>query len=52
LARRHHVPVHAIAFTTDAAVCRARNREREHAVPAKSLNTMIDAAARAIAALP
>src|SRR4051794_21833338 len=52
LARKHRVPVYAVAFSTDAAVCRARNRERERSVPSKVLTGMIEAAERAIALLP
>src|SRR4051794_5689343 len=52
LARRHRVPVYAVAFDTDASVCRARNRERDHTVPSKVLTGMLEAAERAMALLP
>jgi F420-dependent oxidoreductase-like protein len=37
IADRHGVPCYAIAFDTDPATCRARNRDRERPVPAKVL---------------
>jgi F420-dependent oxidoreductase-like protein len=37
LARRHHVPCHAVLFDTPANVCKARNRSRARPVPAKVL---------------
>lgn len=43
LARRHAVACHAVAFDTPAAVCRARNRERDRPVPSKVLTAQLRA---------
>jgi F420-dependent oxidoreductase-like protein len=45
MAREHGVEVHAVAFSTDAETCRARNRAREAPVPSKVLTGMIERAA-------
>src|SRR5436190_10591914 len=37
LARRHHLPVFAVAFDIPAPECRARNQRRDRPVPAKVL---------------
>lgn len=42
LARRHAVPCYAVAFDTDAATCRARNRRRHRPVPAGTLRAQLD----------
>jgi F420-dependent oxidoreductase-like protein len=41
-AQRAGVPCVAMAFDEDPAVCRARNRQRERPVPAKTLSSMLD----------
>jgi F420-dependent oxidoreductase-like protein len=40
-ARRHGVSCHAVSFDTPDDVCRARNRERDHPVPAKVLASQL-----------
>ena len=39
VARRHGVPCHVVAFPTPAAVCRARNRERQPPLPSKVITS-------------
>lgn len=43
-ARQHGVHAVAVRFTTSAAECRRRNRERAHPVPVKALDAMIKSA--------
>ncbi len=43
-ARRHDVTAVVVRFTTSAAECRRRNRERAHPVPVKALDSMVRAA--------
>jgi F420-dependent oxidoreductase-like protein len=43
-AAHHRVAAIAVRFTTSAAECRRRNRERDHPVPAKALDRMLAAA--------
>ncbi len=40
LARRHRIHAVAVRFTTTAAECKRRNRERAHPVPVKAIDTM------------
>jgi F420-dependent oxidoreductase-like protein len=44
LAARHGAPAVAVVFATEAAVCRARNKSRDHPVPAKLLTAQLLAA--------
>ncbi|MEM9468067.1 MAG: LLM class flavin-dependent oxidoreductase [Actinomycetota bacterium] len=41
MARRHGLHAVAVRFTTSAAECKRRNRERAHPVPVKALDTMV-----------
>jgi F420-dependent oxidoreductase-like protein len=50
-ARRHGMPCHAVLFATPAALCRARNRERQPVVPAKVLAGQVRAFAVAASAV-
>jgi F420-dependent oxidoreductase-like protein len=50
-ARRHGLPCHAVLFDTPAEVCRARNRERPRAVPARVLAAQLQAFAAAAGAI-
>jgi F420-dependent oxidoreductase-like protein len=43
-ARKAGLPVFAIVFDTDDAVCRSRNKQRDHPVPSKILRGQVDAA--------
>lgn len=43
-ARRHDVHAVAVRFTTSAAECKRRNRDRAHPVPVKALDSMVKAA--------
>jgi F420-dependent oxidoreductase-like protein len=45
LAQKHGVPVHAVVFLTEAAVCRRRNSARAHPVPSKVLTGQLQKAA-------
>jgi F420-dependent oxidoreductase-like protein len=51
-ARRHGLACHAVLFDTPADVCRARNRGRPDAVPAKVLSAQVAARDRARDELP
>jgi F420-dependent oxidoreductase-like protein len=51
-ARRHHVPVVAVAFDVPAADCKARNRDRPHPVPAKVVNDQLRRWPAVLAELP
>jgi F420-dependent oxidoreductase-like protein len=51
VARRHGVPCVAVTFPTDAAVCRARNRERQPPLPAKVVTSQRRAFDAAVASL-
>ena len=44
VARRHGLHAVAVRFTTSAAECKRRNRERPHPVPVKAIDTMVKAA--------
>src|SRR4051812_16917196 len=44
-AKRRGAPAYAVVFTTDATLCRARNKQRAHPVPAKILTQQITTAA-------
>lgn len=44
VARRHGLHAVAVRFTTPAAECKRRNRERVHPVPVKALDQMVKAA--------
>lgn len=46
LARRHGCRCYAVAFDTDAATCRARNRRRDPPVPSKVLSAQLERWAR------
>jgi F420-dependent oxidoreductase-like protein len=50
-ARKHGLPAYVVVFSTAAAVCRARNRERNRPVPAKVLTGQLQAVAEVDAAL-
>jgi F420-dependent oxidoreductase-like protein len=52
LARRHGAACHAVLFDTPADECRARNRGRPDAVPAKVLSSQLAARDRARGELP
>ncbi len=52
LARRHVMAAHAVVFDTPADLCRARNRTRARAVPAKVLAAQLAGRDRAAGELP
>jgi F420-dependent oxidoreductase-like protein len=52
LARRHGMAAHAVVFDTPADLCRARNRTRARAVPAKVLAAQLAGRDRAAGELP
>jgi F420-dependent oxidoreductase-like protein len=51
LARRHGVPCHAITFSTPAAVCRERNRQRQPPLPTRVVTAQRRAYDAALVAL-